>query len=375
MKKIYTLFAAAAVAMSAVAAPVAMPASQSFLGKSPKTLLNTEHLQMKSERMQTPESPRYAISSVNDIAGLYDCVAYSYANEGSYIATHEITVVNDNTVKFNGLLYTDVVFDGTVDLASGTISCAPAVIITLQGYDFYLLNGTWSADGQDITVDPTSPVVFNVNADGTISQKDNAPICLSTLDGQSVVDIFEQVSYSPSSKNAKFEFKEYQVNSAGTNFTEETLDYTLWCNAELDGSSVNISDFIYNDALVIDFDLSAGTATIEPQYSFTTQGYDVYVSDMSGSSLSPIQGTSSGNVISWTGDWGYVCDGGVVGLFNGGTFTFNFNLDGSGVSDLTVEDENAPVEYFNLQGVRVENPSNGLYIRRQGNVSTKVLVK
>ena len=37
--------------------------------------------------------------------------------------------------------------------------------------------------------------------------------------------------------------------------------------------------------------------------------------------------------------------------------------------------ENAVVEYFNLQGIRVENPANGLYIRRQGNNVTKVLVK
>lgn len=38
-------------------------------------------------------------------------------------------------------------------------------------------------------------------------------------------------------------------------------------------------------------------------------------------------------------------------------------------------DENAPVEYFNLQGVRVAEPANGLYIKRQGNKATKVLVK
>ena len=40
-----------------------------------------------------------------------------------------------------------------------------------------------------------------------------------------------------------------------------------------------------------------------------------------------------------------------------------------------VLEENAPVEYFNLQGVRVANPENGLYIRRQGNTVSKVLVK
>ncbi|MDE6288435.1 MAG: hypothetical protein K2M00_06590 [Muribaculaceae bacterium] len=45
----------------------------------------------------------------------------------------------------------------------------------------------------------------------------------------------------------------------------------------------------------------------------------------------------------------------------------------SGVSSVVV-DANAPVEYFNLQGVKVENPANGLYIRRQGNVATKVVL-
>lgn len=36
---------------------------------------------------------------------------------------------------------------------------------------------------------------------------------------------------------------------------------------------------------------------------------------------------------------------------------------------------NAPVEYFNLQGVRVDTPSTGVYIRRQGTEVTKVVVK
>ncbi|MCH5221037.1 MAG: choice-of-anchor J domain-containing protein [Muribaculaceae bacterium] len=47
----------------------------------------------------------------------------------------------------------------------------------------------------------------------------------------------------------------------------------------------------------------------------------------------------------------------------------------SGIANIISSDENAPVEYFNLQGVRVANPENGLYIRRQGNTVTKVIVK
>lgn len=46
----------------------------------------------------------------------------------------------------------------------------------------------------------------------------------------------------------------------------------------------------------------------------------------------------------------------------------------AGVADVVI-DENAAAEYFNLQGVRVANPENGIFIRRQGNKATKVLVK
>ena len=38
-------------------------------------------------------------------------------------------------------------------------------------------------------------------------------------------------------------------------------------------------------------------------------------------------------------------------------------------------DNNAPAEYYNLQGVRVSNPENGLFIRRQGNKVEKIFVE
>lgn len=39
-----------------------------------------------------------------------------------------------------------------------------------------------------------------------------------------------------------------------------------------------------------------------------------------------------------------------------------------------IEAADAPVEYFNLQGIRVANPTSGLYIKRQGNKVTKVIL-
>jgi len=47
---------------------------------------------------------------------------------------------------------------------------------------------------------------------------------------------------------------------------------------------------------------------------------------------------------------------------------------GSSAIENIAADENAPVEYYNLQGVRVANPESGLYIRKQGNTATKVVL-
>lgn len=52
----------------------------------------------------------------------------------------------------------------------------------------------------------------------------------------------------------------------------------------------------------------------------------------------------------------------------------NFGDGFTGIADITVDDD-APVEYFNLQGIRVENPTSGLYIRRQGAHTEKVIIR
>lgn len=45
----------------------------------------------------------------------------------------------------------------------------------------------------------------------------------------------------------------------------------------------------------------------------------------------------------------------------------------TGIGEIEADDNNAPVEYYNLQGVRVANPENGLYIMRQGDKVVKVI--
>lgn len=58
------------------------------------------------------------------------------------------------------------------------------------------------------------------------------------------------------------------------------------------------------------------------------------------------------------------------------TSILNLNNDGisTGIADVEL-DNNGEVEYFNLQGVRVAEPVNGLYLRRSGNRVEKVVVR
>ncbi|MDE5786756.1 MAG: hypothetical protein K2H98_09510, partial [Duncaniella sp.] len=47
----------------------------------------------------------------------------------------------------------------------------------------------------------------------------------------------------------------------------------------------------------------------------------------------------------------------------------------AGIAAVIADDSDAPVEYFNLQGIRVSEPAGGVFIRRQGGKVSKVLVR
>ena len=54
------------------------------------------------------------------------------------------------------------------------------------------------------------------------------------------------------------------------------------------------------------------------------------------------------------------------------TVTFNGEVKTDGISDIEIDSNTAPV-YYNLQGVRVANPENGLFIEVRGNKAVKVI--
>lgn len=61
-----------------------------------------------------------------------------------------------------------------------------------------------------------------------------------------------------------------------------------------------------------------------------------------------------------------------------GTPVLKWQIEGvGGINDIIVDEaiENAPAVYYNLQGVKVNNPANGVYIVRRGNKVAKEFVK
>ena len=46
----------------------------------------------------------------------------------------------------------------------------------------------------------------------------------------------------------------------------------------------------------------------------------------------------------------------------------------TGATNLVIDNNDCAVEYYNLQGVRVSNPENGIFIRRQGNKISKIIL-
>ena len=86
----------------------------------------------------------------------------------------------------------------------------------------------------------------------------------------------------------------------------------------------------------------------------------------------------NGKIYVMTNNWGggtqsWKCEAGVVELEVDIANNTMKIVNLTGVENIEVD--NADVEYYNLQGVKVDNPTNGTYIKVQGKKTTKVYIK
>lgn len=127
-----------------------------------------------------------------------------------------------------------------------------------------------------------------------------------------------------------------------------------------------------------------GVGAIHPISDYSTSRYSFSAKEVSEEGALNVYKFTAGQFKTWAKDGDeYITDqwnqqGLSFNVYNGASLvSIVANIKDNtqtAITEIEAADEDAPVEYFNLQGVRVDNPTNGLYIRRQGNKVTKVII-
>lgn len=120
-----------------------------------------------------------------------------------------------------------------------------------------------------------------------------------------------------------------------------------------------VNDYTYGSAL---YALTFGNGG---DVTYDSEGYPVV------SAINAVVGKFDANGVLTVEDWMLIDDYYMQPFLYYG-YTVCTPDEASVVADIEVE--NAPTLYYNLQGVRVDNPTKGVYILRQGSKATKVVL-
>lgn len=128
-------------------------------------------------------------------------------------------------------------------------------------------------------------------------------------------------------------------------------------NSITNWGSVKIHHWSVNETTWPGVDMQKVAANIY-MYTCPTGTIGVVFNNGSGDQTNDVANPVHGHVYKGTGNKGVQDDG----------------LYQSAIESIEVSADESPVEYYNLQGVRVDNPTPGIYIQRQGNKVRKIRV-
>ena len=192
-------------------------------------------------------------------------------------------------------------------------------------------------------------------------------------------------TFDPASADNLWQIREYYSSHSSTAHTSTDGVLTFWLYGDASNNSVS--------AMLRATSSSGGLKYHNPQTKLDFRGWKLVVWDLKNDSYTDFTGTDK-----LTANWrldsfflSHVEETGVEKAWGGDLYFDNleFNkwdttatrtakLDDVKVPTTAVEeigfDNNAPVEYFNLQGVKVANPENGIFIKKQGSRTTKVVL-
>ena len=251
---------------------------------------------------------------------------------------------------------------GDILVEGATVTVDEAGVSTYNGYveDMPLLGGALVAD---VTLSGT------INAEGVVNMTinvvwDGTPIeCTFTTN-----EIIEKVGVStdyPGYLNVNIydeetgewaPVAENESNSITiTEYEDGTCDFLL-PNFALSAMELTLGDILVEGATVEKSDDGIST-------------YNGYVEDMPLLEGALVADVTLGGTISAGGVVEMVIDV----LWDGVPIKCTFTSELSGVENVEINENVAPV-YYNLQGVKVANPENGVFIKVQGSKATKVIL-
>jgi phosphoheptose isomerase len=154
-----------------------------------------------------------------------------------------------------------------------------------------------------------------------------------------------------------------EINNSTVNASTGTVFVGNYSTATLSGSDV-VSVSLESNSTLVDAGLTNTKENPISLYAYAGNG-----TTFGSATIAAAEGvTVNAEKFSTTEDYALTAN------TSNNTLTFAAKVV-NGVEGVNADDVNAPVEYFNLQGQRVANPANGIFIRRQGNTVTKVSLR
>lgn len=420
MKKFYTMLSVAAVAMTASAAA---PLSAE-LPQLPRHSFQTAELrnvalpQVESNRMHKAPAKAAAATSIDDFTGTYLGESYSLrsnsagtSNVGWQVdGVAGIFDMGDGTVTISGL------WDQSIQLTGGVFDPAAQTItfsaqdpgVSGGNYNVYisildLATNTLLAEDIVFNVDLENRNIYYMGGLNAAQTQWASCLCIAAVDPSTgnyvggfdflayvdfnAVNAYVQYSYVEDENATEptdtydFIYTEIQGNDLvcynllGGGFTYAipfTVDATERTATCVDGVFTEQSDgtdmypFYLCDVVISGETVQLGSTTVETDIIFGDDGEGGTITGLTKDYVAAVC-DYNGQIVPWVGD-GLLYNFAIV-------YTGDLLADMAGVEDITidVDNSNAPVEYFNLQGQRVANPAAGqVYILRQGTAAAKV---
>lgn len=154
-----------------------------------------------------------------------------------------------------------------------------------------------------------------------------------------------------------------------TNRTDVKLTFkNAFNNYKLNNAMIDVADFAGKYAFIVarEEDATEWTQVAEPT---APEAFNWIFFDNDSISLDAYKGKKMQFAFK------YVSTADVAGTWEVKGISVTGTDTGVGIVDAIADDVNAPVRYYNLQGVEVANPTDGLFIRVQGKKATKVIIR